>query len=63
MKNNVVMRLNCVECKEKHNITNETLNNYNIYFDLSEPIKGGFPHPYLLCPKCTDAAVKALKEG
>lgn len=57
MRDNVVMRIQCEECKVKYDIPNdETFDNYNIYFVMGESEKGGISKPHPLCPKCTEQA-------
>ena len=58
MKNNIVMRIKCEECKVKYDIPNdETFDSYNIYFVISGE-GGGCSRPHLLCPKCTEQLSK-----
>lgn len=49
------MRIQCEECKVKHDIPNdETFDNFNIYYVMEENEKGGMSRPHLLCPQCTE---------
>ena len=57
MRNNIVMRIKCEECKVRYDIpNNETFSNYNIYFVMGEKGKARISRPHLLCPKCTENA-------
>lgn len=51
MKTNVVMKIACENCKVQHDITNENIDDFNIYYIMgggNNPFK-----PHLLCPVCT----------
>ena len=44
------MKINCDECGKRHNIAEDKLDDYNIYWVVGGKL--GFT-PKLLCPTCT----------
>ena len=60
MVKDIIMKINCVECGKRHNITNDKLDDYNIYW-----VKGGKLGfiPKLLCPVCTIKLRREIKNA
>ena len=51
MKRNIVMKINCVECGKRYCIADDELDDYNIYWVMTDGKLGMVPK--LLCPVCT----------
>ncbi len=56
MKTGICMRLKCVECGIWHEIPNDKIDNFNIYYKAQPTLDNGLDISYapsLLCPPCT----------
>ncbi len=51
MKRNIVMKINCVECGKRYYIADDELDDYNIYWIMTDGKLSLCPK--LLCPTCT----------
>jgi len=52
IKTGIAMKLRCVECKKQFDIPEDKLDDFNIYWAMSN--KGIDYCPKLLCPVCTE---------
>jgi len=51
------MRLTCEECKQTHNLDDDKLDDFNIYWILRPNANVDY-QPHYLCHKCTEKVIK-----